>query len=296
MKKNNFFYRSKHRSFTYFIPAGAVILIFIFGFNLILLFSNYHILKPLSRLEKPHEPLTYLLAPLVLPSYLSSVLGAQSIDPADIVRYVNIERGKIGSKSLRINTTLLKAAQMRADVILKYQNFSHQDPFENIELVTVLPKLQYRYKYASENIGMGGLSAETFVNGFMSSESHRRNLLNPDLTDTGTAVVTGPYKQYYVNIAVQIFAIPGGLDEYLGYSYEDTKKYKQSLDEVNSKLNPFLWSVNTIMGNKEYSKEKYQKLVKQKEILNKIYTVMKEDKPLQNEQVALILEYNNNLN
>lgn len=254
--------------------------------------GSYIINKPSGKIAGPRVPETYLTPPLLLPTYLSSVLGVQVINPVDIVKYVNIERNKIGSPSLRLNTILMKAAQMRADVILKYQNFSHQDPHENIELTTVLPMLSYRYRYASENIGMGGLSAENFVGGFMNSDRHRENLLNKDLTETGTAVVTGPYQQYYVNIAVQIFAIPGGVDEERGYTYEDTKKYRNSLHEVNARLNPLIWTYNRLLGNSDFSDEKYRKLKKQQEILNKIYKVMAEEKPLGNEEVQLIFEYN----
>jgi uncharacterized protein YkwD len=252
--------------------------------------------KPLSYLPIPKISQVYLPPPLELPTYVASVLGTQVITPDDLVKYINIEREKTGAKPLRISKLLNEAAQMRADVILKYQNFSHQDPNENIELLTVLPKVNYRYSYASENIGMGGLSAESFVVGFMNSTLHRQNLLDSNLVDTGAAIVTGPYKQYYVNIAVQLFAIPGGREEYLGYSFDDTKKYEEQLKELNAELNPVIWFANKTIGNKLYTTERFNKLARQKELLLEVYNVMKEEKPLQSNHVASIIEYNNNLN
>lgn len=262
----------------------------------ILFWYGKTIYKPLAYLPVPRIASIDLPAGLTFPSYETSVLGAQTILPTDIVKYVNIAREENGAKPLRLSTILMKAAQMRADVILKYQNFSHQDPYENIELATVLPKLNYHFVYASENIGMGGQSAEDFVKGFIGSPSHKANLLNPNLSDTGIALVTGPYKQYYVNIVVHIFAIPGGKEEYLGYTAGDIKKYKSLLNEVNIKLNPIVWTVNRLRDNSEFTDKRYQRLVRQKEILTNIYMLMQKEKPLQNAQVALILEYNNNLN
>lgn len=266
------------------------LLIFVYGFKLYSSSSAPLVYLPIPQIARVHLPI-----PLELASISSSVLGAQAIDPKDLVKYVNIERAKVSAANLRISPVLMQAAQMRADVILKHQNFSHQDPFENIELTTVLPKLNYQFRYASENIGMGGLSAESFVSGFMNSTSHRENLLNPYLSDTGVAVVTGSYKQYYVNIAVQLFAIPGGKKEYLGYSEKEVAIYKKQLSDLDAKLNPLIWNIGKITKNKENTSEKYKTLNRQREILKTIYSQMKDEKPLTNEHVALIAEYNSNL-
>jgi uncharacterized protein YkwD len=230
--------------------------------------------------------------PLAISHLSKSVLGAQAIDPIDFINEINKERSKIGSPQLRLNTTLMRAAKMRVDVIKKYQNFSHQDPHEGIELGTVLPKLQYSFVYASENIGMGGLSAPDFVNGFMNSTSHRNNLLDPKLTETGAAIADGPYQQYYVNYAVQLFAIPGGQNEYLGYKPEEREFYEAELAAVNANLNPLIWVVGKFSRNPRYTDTHYKKLARQKVILETIVSLMRESKPLQNPDVAMILEFN----
>lgn len=200
--------------------------------------------NPSPILPVPKVSNVFLPGALTLEHIASSVLGAQTINPLEFIQAINNERIKTGAPILRVSSILMKAAQMRADVILKHQNFSHQDPFEGIELLTVLPKVNYHYAYASENIGMGGVSGPDFAGGFMNSTSHRDNLLNPALTDTGAAIVTGPYKQYYVNIAVQLFAIPGGTDEELGYTEEDIKKYKEQLSYLDNQLYPSVGSLN----------------------------------------------------
>lgn len=278
------------KKFYFRIFLISLITLLILPYNIVRLTTS-----PLSPLSVPTASSIYLPAPLQLPTVITNVLGTQIIEPTDVVKYINIERVKVGSPTLRMSPKLMDAAKKRADIILKYQNFSHQDPFENIELVTVLPKVGYYYRYATENIGMGGISAEDFVGGFMNSISHRENLLNTYLSDTGVAVVTGPYKQYFVNIAVQLFAIPGSEEDYLGYTKEETERYKTHLDTIGAKLNPVVWTVNKLLHPQDYSDKNYQKLSRQKEILSSIYARMKMKQPLQNDDVALIMEFNRNL-
>lgn len=274
--------------------------LFLFIFLLVILISGlffYRTIpdaKPrtLVYLTIPKVSRVYSPAPLEITPLNTNVLGAEVFDPTDLVKFVNIERAKTGSPALRLNYTLMKAAQMRADVILKHQNFSHQDPYENIELVTILAKLGFNYVYASENIGMGGTSGENFVEGFMHSNSHKQNLLNPRLSETGVGLATGPYKQYYVNIVSQFFAIPGGKDEYLGYSKEDKKKYKKLMSESEFTLNPIIWNVYKLLGKKDFTQDRYKKLKKQKEILAEIYKKMEKDNPLDDKDVTLIIKYN----
>jgi uncharacterized protein YkwD len=284
-------YRRKNshlRIFSFFVLAIFSLSVFFFP-------SFQHSNRALDTLPVPFRSQVLLPDPLQLETISTSVLGAQVIEPTDVVKYINIERAKVGSPALRISPKLMEAAQKRADVILKYQNFSHQDPYENIELTTVLPKVHYYYRWASENIGMGGVSAEDFVGGFMHSTSHRENLLNKYLSDTGVAVVTGPYNQYYVNIAVQLFAIPGSEEDVLGYTKDEVSAYKTQLTTIDTKLNPVYWTIHSFIDPKDYTQSTHQKLTRQKEILDTVYNQMKLNKPLDNSQIALILEYNKNL-
>lgn len=248
--------------------------------------------NPSPYLPIPKTSKVFLPGALTLPHVESSVLGAQTIDPLDFIGAINNERSKTGAPILRVSSILMKAAKMRADIILKHENFSHQDPYEGIELVTVLPKVNYAYAYASENIGMGGTSGPDFAGGFMNSVTHRNNLLDPNLTDTGAAIVTGPYKQYYVNIAVQLFAIPGGTDEKLGYTEEDIKKYKDQLNYLNDQLLPIRWVVERLVVGSSYTDDRRQRLERQRTIVAAVYELMKENKPLSVDDALLVQEYN----
>ncbi len=288
IKKSRKSSRKKVNIFSYVLIPIIFLLLGLFFFRFTVLEKPH----TLAYLAVPKISRVYYPDPLKITPFNENVLGAEVFNPTDIVKFVNIERAKAGSPLLRLNYTLMKAAQMRADVILKHQNFSHQDPYENIELVTVLSKLGYNYIYASENIGMGGTSGEDFVGGFMNSFYHKQNLLDPRLTETGVGIATGPFKQYFVNIVSQFFAIPGGKEEYLGYSRKDREKYKNLLSESEIILNPIVWNLNKLLGKKDFTRDRYEKLTKQKKILAEVYQKMEKDYKLDDKDVTLIIEYN----
>jgi uncharacterized protein YkwD len=259
-----------------------------------LLFSKPTTLHTLAALPVPAIASIYLPGTYRARIIESPVLGAETINPDDIITYINEERMKRGVPPLRENKTLALAAQMRANVILKYQNFDHQDPYEHIQLDTVLPIVNYPFSYASENIGMGDSSARAFVNGFMSSTRHRANLLNPELQETGVALATGPYKQYYVNIAVQIFAIPATRERYLGYRKEDIQTYQQMLTDIEKQIALTKERLDNHIGDQEYYEGWQKILIRQKEIISTLYNTMLDEQPFVKNLVSLISEYNTN--
>lgn len=251
-------------------------------------------LHALALLPMPPEALIRFPGPLTSPEVSSSVLGAETIDPRDIVTYVNEERMKRGIRPLRVNSVLTKAAQMRADVIMKHQNFSHQDPFEHIQLDTVLPLLHYPFHYATENIGMGDSTGRAFVSGFMNSPPHRANLLDPRLIETGVAIASGPYKEYYVNIAVHLFAEPWDAATYQGYTSYDEEEYKQLLGDIGKQLAETKQFEQKDPTNAEFYGEWQRLLIRQQEIIATLAHAVDKEKTYGKDMIALIKEYNGN--
>lgn len=237
--------------------------------------------------------LTYLPGVLDLRGEGTAVLGTESeVDPKEVVRYVNLERKKAGASELIISPALEQAAQMRADVMLKYQNPSHQDPYENIILTTALPKVGYSYSYASENIALAQGNSAGFVNGWMNSSSHRQNLLDTQLKETGVGVTSGKVGDYYVTIAVQLFATPTPVEQYRGYNDGDIENVGKLLSGVETELartNSYLGN-----GNSVYYLGWKQILQKQKEILTLVLAYMRTGQAYTQEQYNLIAEYNGN--
>lgn len=277
------------------IAVIVIVVLFLSVFTFFYLsFRDYTALKPLSLLREPSIPTLELPGIYESPQKKSNVLGSEVVDPRDIITYINEERMKRGARPLRVSPILSKAADMRAQTIMKHQNFSHQDPYEGIQLDTVLPLLKYPFSWASENIGMGDTTARAFVSGFMNSPSHRANLLNPELVETGVAVSSGPYKQYYVNIAVQLFAIPVDRSTFLGYTEKDVEQYKQLLEEIGKQL-----ELTKKLREKDPEQDAYyerwqQLLIRQQEIVATLSHTMAEEKPFARELIAMIKEYNSN--
>lgn len=286
--------RKKKTSSHMYLAVGAIASVFVLSF---FLFSqSIAEPKPLAKLPIPKIAQISLPEPLIadLNPSQSRVLGAETINPRDVITYVNEERMKRGTRPLRINETLMKAAKMRTDVIMKYQNFSHQDPYEHIQLDTVLPLLAYPFSWATENIGMGDFSGRAFVTGFMNSPSHRANLLDPNLVETGVAIATGPYKQYYVNVAVQLFAIPADTATYLGYTHADVQEYKKLLTDIGTQLDATKKLREKNPDQDAYYETWQQLLIRQQEIIAQLAHTMDQNKPFAKEMIDLLKEYNAN--
>ena len=271
----------------------AFLLLLVPFFTLLTLPSPKYKLQPLGFLPVPPEQELSYSGPLVSHEVNSSVLGAETIDARDIVTYVNEERMKRGIRPLRVNATLTKAAEMRVKAIMSHQNFSHQDPYDHIQLDTVLPLLHYPFHYASENIGMGDSSARAFVTGFMNSPSHRDNLLNPELIETGVGIGSGPYNQYYVNVAVQIFADPWDVSSYTGYTAIDEEEYKKLLVDIGKQLALSKELQQKDPTNSDFYDQWQRILIRQQEIIATL-SHADADKPYGREMIALIKQYNAN--
>jgi hypothetical protein len=128
----------------------------------------------------------------------------------------------------------------------------------------------------------------------MNSTSHRINLLNPRLVETGTAIVTGPYKQYYVNIAVQIFSIPTNRDSYMGYTKKDIEEYGNLITQVDKQLALTRSYLARDTDQKAYYQGWETILLRQQQILTTLYSSMTKEQPMVQSLVKLIEEYNAN--
>jgi uncharacterized protein YkwD len=60
------------------------------------------------------------------------------------------------------------------------------------------------FKAAGENIAAGQKTAEEVMDGWMNSEGHRANILNPDFTHIGIGYVQGgDYGTYWTQLFIQ---------------------------------------------------------------------------------------------
>ena len=155
---------------------------------------------------------------LALPAAL--VAGASfsqqgSPDPDEVtelvVRLTNEFRVQEGRKEVVVNGQLLAAARYFAGYVAKTGQFSHEadgstpgDRAKQHGYDQCIVSENIAYQYSSTGFATRQL-AQGFVEGWKNSPGHRKNMLDPDVTETGAAVARSKPGHYY---AVQMFGRP----------------------------------------------------------------------------------------
>lgn len=116
-----------------------------------------------------------------------------------VVKLVNEERAKEGLPALAMDADITAAANVRAKEIM--QKFSHTRP-NGSSFSSVLKEQGVSFRGSGENIAWGQKSPEQVMNGWMNSDGHRANILNPNYKNIGV----GYYQdENGVNYWVQLF-------------------------------------------------------------------------------------------
>ena len=152
--------------------------------------------------EKPAQKPTE--APAELPTNsCNSIYDANTEKDCYTLSYkvfeiVNQERIKAGVKPLKFNNDMYKAAMVRAKEC--DESFSHDRP-NGTSCFTALKEAGVKYFSAGENIAMGYRTPADVMKGWMDSEGHRNNILNPDFTDFACGVYkSGYWSQFFCKI------------------------------------------------------------------------------------------------
>lgn len=165
-----------------------------------------------------------VLIPLVFLLIISNLVGIYSsrknqkiqgvqtdLSPSQVISLTNLERTKAGVRPLQPNELLSLAAQKKADSMIETGVFEHyyESQGELINPWQFILDSGYEYYHAGENLGRGFSEADTLVEAWIDSPTHKENLLNPDYTEIGVAVVQGPYlEKEETTLVVQLFATP----------------------------------------------------------------------------------------
>lgn len=113
---------------------------------------------------------------------------------AEVIRLVNEERAKEGLAPLRLDSSLKSSARLRAKEIVAC--WGHTRP-NGQRFCTAI---KASYCKAAENIAAGQSTPERVVKSWMSSASHRANIMNPSLKLIGVGCyydTSTPYKIYW---------------------------------------------------------------------------------------------------
>jgi uncharacterized protein YkwD len=123
-----------------------------------------------------------------------------------VVKYTNQFREQQGRRPLKVNDKLTKAAHYFADYLARTDKFSHTaDGKQPSERAT---QFGYAWCVVAENIAWEYHSdgfttqelARELVEGWKHSPEHRRNMLDPDVTEIGVAVAYGKASGRYYGV------------------------------------------------------------------------------------------------
>lgn len=120
------------------------------------------------------------------------VLGASTaISPTSLLSYTNAQRKKYGESSLTLNVDLMKAAQAKANNMVKLNYWSHDTPSGQPPWVFI-QKAGYNYHKAGENLAYGFPNSASVMNAWMHSPEHRANILDSSFTNVGFGIAYSP--------------------------------------------------------------------------------------------------------
>jgi hypothetical protein len=142
---------------------------------------------------------------------LISINIPQNIFFADITRsalesFANQTRQSMGLPKLVENQKLNQAAQSKAQNMVQNNYFAHTSP-SGVSPWFWFTKAGYNYKYAGENLAIGFFDSKEVYEAWLNSPSHKANIVNPNYTEVGTAVLSGFGPNNSI-VVVQEFASP----------------------------------------------------------------------------------------
>lgn len=137
------------------------------------------------------------------------VLGINgNIDQKKLIELTNIERQKAGLQVLVENEALDKAAKLKGENMIAENYWAHFAPSGKTPWDFILGA-GYKFTFAGENLAKNFYSSDEIVSAWMSSQTHKDNLLNSKYKDIGIAVVEGVLNGQKTTLIVQEFGTTG---------------------------------------------------------------------------------------
>lgn len=125
----------------------------------------------------------------------------------ELLELTNRARSAAGLPPLHRNALLEAAAVLKGRDMIARGYFAHNDPNGNPPWIWI-QKTGYRYATAGENLATGFLDAREVMDAWLSSPSHRANILNPAYREIGIAVFRNNFQGTETTIVVEFFGSP----------------------------------------------------------------------------------------
>ncbi len=111
-------------------------------------------------------------------------------EEAQLIAMINSERQQRGLPALSYNGQLYQAAQTHASDMSAKGYFAHKGK-DGSSAGDRVKATGYNYCLVAENLSKGYQTPQLAVQGWMSSEGHRANILNPKFQDIGIGLAPG---------------------------------------------------------------------------------------------------------
>jgi uncharacterized protein YkwD len=153
--------------------------------------------RPVAPTKEPSvSPITASATPTpVEPAASPATASPASTNPQDafdqqILGLVNQERAKVGADPLKINEQLDLAADQHTLDQASMNKMSHTGS-NGSNMGDRIQNAGYLFSSAGENVAYGFGDAAAVMSGWMNSEGHRQNILNPNYKEIGIGYAQG---------------------------------------------------------------------------------------------------------
>lgn len=151
--------------------------------------------KHYAKVYWPYLPLVlvmgvalWLAYPAVSRSQQGVLSYSNSINNGSLLDATNQQRRKDQKSELTNNPLLTKAAQAKAEDMVKRNYWSHNTPDGQAPWVFV-ESTGYQFQSVAENLAYGFDDSSETIKGWLNSPSHRENLLSNDYQEVGFGIV-----------------------------------------------------------------------------------------------------------
>ncbi len=116
---------------------------------------------------------------------------ADSMNPTTLLADTNVQRAKIKIPPLSFSSQLDAAAQSKANDMISRNYWSHETPEGSPPWIFVTSQ-SYSYSKLGENLAAGFDDELSTIDGWMASQTHRQNMLDPKFSQAGFGVAKSP--------------------------------------------------------------------------------------------------------
>ncbi len=153
-----------------------------------------------------------------------------TLNASDYLKLLNAERAKVGVKPLKYEPKLEESAKIRAEAILKYDDFSFNATMSGITMQKAVSEAGYSNITYGEIPTQGYFEASELIDNQFQFPNTKQFLLNKDFQDFGVSEVEGDINSCPTQIIVQHFAgyVPPN------YPADLIKSWEDALSSLNS--------------------------------------------------------------